>query len=91
MSKKNDDGGYYGQDGEWLLGEFGLSQSDVKGVFKAMQDKPRKPLSSMQQTLDLMGVDNHRPSEFGLEVLAKYDSGELSYNEAIATLKARKD
>lgn len=91
MNKKDDDGGYYGQDGEWLLDDFGMSKADVKGLFKAMQDKPRKPKSTAQQALDLMAVDNHKPTAFGLEILQKYESGELTYSAAIAELKARKD
>lgn len=79
-----DDGGYFDEDGEWWLDDFGVSQDDVAKIHDSMKIEEEKTL---KQTLALMAVDNQSPSEHGLTVLKQYSSGEISYTQAIEEIK----
>lgn len=76
----DDDGGYFDENGEWWLDDFGITQDDADKIFDAIRVNEENLL---KQTLAIMSVDNHSPSEYGLKVLKQYSSGEISYTQAI--------
>lgn len=79
-----DDGGYFGEGGDWWLDDLGISEDDANKIFDAIRSNEQNLL---KQTLAIMSVDNHRPSEYGLMVLKQYASGEISYTQAIEKIK----
>ncbi|MDE2422289.1 MAG: antitoxin VbhA family protein [Gammaproteobacteria bacterium] len=80
---EDDDGGYFDENGEWWLDDFGISQDDADKIFESMKVKED---NSLKQTLALLAVDNLSPSEHGLKVLKQYSSGELTYTQAIEAI-----
>ena len=75
-----DESGYFGEGGNWWLDDLGISEDDANKIFDAIRSNEENLL---KQTLAIMSVDNHRPSEYGLRVLKQYSSGEISYAQAI--------
>lgn len=83
MDNRDEDGGYFDEDGEWWLDDFGISPDDLNEIFNSMR---RKEENALKQTLAIMAVDNLCPSEHGLKVLKQYSNGELSYKEAVEAI-----
>lgn len=79
-----DESGYFGEGGNWWLDDLGISEDDANKIFDAIRSNEKNLL---KQTLAIMSIDNHRPSEYGLMVLKQYASGEISYTQAFEKIK----